>query len=77
MDPRVEKINQAAEFIAAKLDGRKPFAGIVLGSGDGQMMGILNDPRVTNVVEMTAAELNDWKAWRKKFFAKLVACHTC
>lgn len=45
--------------------------GIVLGSGDGQMTGILNDPRVTNVVEMTAAELNDWKAWRKKFFAKL------
>lgn len=45
--------------------------GIVLGSGDGQMTGILNDPRITNVVEMTAAELNDWKAWRKKFFAKL------
>lgn len=45
--------------------------GIVLGSGDGQMTGILNDPRVTNVVEMTAAELNDWKAWHKKFFAQL------
>lgn len=47
---------------------------IVRGTGNGQMLGILNDPRVIatgNVVEMTAAELNDWTAWRKKFFAKL------
>lgn len=45
--------------------------GIVKGTGNGQMLGILNDPRVTNVVEMTAAEFSDWTAWRKKFFAKL------
>lgn len=48
--------------------------GIVKGTGNGQMLGILNDPRILatgNVVEMTAAEINDWKAWRKKFFAKL------
>jgi len=45
--------------------------GIVKGTGKGQMLGILNDPRVTNVVEMTAADINDWTAWRKKFFAKL------
>ena len=45
--------------------------GIVNGSGDGQMLGILNDPRVTNYVSMTAADMNDWTAWRKKFFAKL------
>jgi len=47
---------------------------IVRGTGNGQMLGILNDPRVLatgNVVEMTGAELNDWTAWRKKFFAKL------
>ena len=31
MDPRVERIMTAAEHIAAKLDGKKPFAGIVLG----------------------------------------------
>ena len=37
MDPRVEKIMAAAEYIAAKLDGRKPFAGIVLGSGLGKL----------------------------------------
>ena len=48
--------------------------GIVNGTGNGQMLGILNDPRIAatgNVVTMTATELNDWTAWRKKFFAKL------
>ena len=45
--------------------------GIVSGTGKGQMLGILNDPRVTNVVEMTAAEFNNWTAWRKNFFANL------
>lgn len=48
--------------------------GIVKGTGRGQMLGILNDPRVIatgNVVEMTAAEFSNWTAWRKKFFAKL------
>lgn len=48
--------------------------GIINGNGKGQMLGILNDPRVIatgNVVEMTAAEFNNWTAWRKKFFAKL------
>ena len=48
--------------------------GIVRGTGVGQMLGILNDPRVIatgNVVEMTAADINNWTAWRKKFFAKL------
>ena len=37
MDPRVEKIMTAADYIAAKLGGRKPFAGIVLGSGLGKL----------------------------------------
>jgi len=48
--------------------------GIVNGTGNGQMLGILNDPRILatgNVIEMSATELNDWTAWRKKFFAKL------
>lgn len=48
--------------------------GIINGTGDGQMLGILNDPRIAatgNVVEMTAADINNWTAWRKKFFAKL------
>lgn len=45
--------------------------GIVKGTGKGQMLGIMNDPRVTNEVQLTAAEINNWTAWRKKFFSKL------
>ena len=48
--------------------------GIVNGSGDGQMTGILNDPRVAatgQYVEMTAAQFADWRAWKKNFIAKL------
>ena len=48
--------------------------GIVRGTGNGQMLGILNDPRVAatnNVVNMTADQLSDWTEWRKNFFAKL------
>ena len=37
MDPRVERIMTAADYIAAKLEGKKPFAGIVLGSGLGKL----------------------------------------
>lgn len=49
--------------------------GIINGTGNGQMLGLLKDPRVTgltgHVIEMTASDLNNWTAWRKKFFAKL------
>lgn len=45
--------------------------GIVNGSGNGQMLGILNDTRVTNTVTMTAAQMSDWTQWRKRFFATL------
>ena len=48
---------------------------IVNGTGEGMPLGILNDPRVTgqatNIIEMTAADMGNWTAWRKKFFAKL------
>lgn len=45
--------------------------GIVAGSGDGQMTGIINDPRVTNVVTMTAEQFSNWTQWRKRLFAKI------
>lgn len=45
--------------------------GIVNGSGDASMLGILNDPRVTNTITMTAADMSNWTKWRKNFFAKL------
>ena len=45
--------------------------GIVNGSGDGSMLGILNDARVTKTVTMTAADMGNWTKWRKNFFAQL------
>lgn len=48
--------------------------GIVRGTGNGQLLGILNDPRVLDTghtITMTKAELSDWTKWRKNFFAKL------
>lgn len=48
---------------------------IVNGTGNGQMLGILNDPRVmnqaNNIITMSASDINNWTQWRKKFFAKL------
>lgn len=44
---------------------------IINGTGSGQPLGIVNDPRVTNVVEFTADELSDWKQWRKKLFSQI------
>ena len=48
---------------------------IVKGTGNGQPLGILNDTRVTgaadHTISMTAADINNWTAWRKKFFAKI------
>ena len=46
MDPRVERIMTAAEYIAAKLEGKKPFAGIVLGSGLGKLADKIENPIV-------------------------------
>lgn len=45
--------------------------GIMLGSGNGSMLGILNDPSVVNTVTMTATQISNWTAWRKNFFAQL------
>lgn len=44
---------------------------IIAGTGEGQPLGITKDPRVTNVVEFTAAQFADWTAWRKNLFAKI------
>ena len=47
--------------------------GIMRGTGTGQMLGILNDTRVTSnpghTIEFTAAEFSDWEKWRKKLFS--------
>lgn len=44
---------------------------IMNGTGNGQPLGVLNDPRVTNTITMTAADISNWTKWRKNFFAKL------
>ena len=46
MDPRVERIMSAADYKAAKLGGRKPVAGIVLGSGLGKLADKIENPIV-------------------------------
>lgn len=47
--------------------------GIIAGTGQGQMLGILKDTRVTSqkghIIEFTDAEFSDWEKWRKKLFA--------
>lgn len=49
--------------------------GIISGTGEGQLLGITKDPRVTgntkNIIEMTEADFADWTAWRKNLFAKV------
>lgn len=45
--------------------------GIISGTGEGQLLGITKDSRVTNVVEFTAAEFVDWEKWRKNLFSKI------
>lgn len=65
--------SKIAELIAIAYLEAMDYA-IVNGTGNGMPLGILNDPRVAatgNVVEMTAADINNWTAWHKKFFAKL------
>ena len=44
---------------------------VVRGNGNGQFLGVMNDTRVENVVEMTAEEFGDWQAWHKKVKAKM------
>ena len=44
---------------------------IVKGTGSGQPLGILKDPRVTNVVKFKAKEISDWKAWNKVLWSQI------
>ena len=59
-----------AEVIAIAYLQAMDYA-IVKGSGDGQPLGIINDARVTHYVTLTAAQINNWTAWRKNFFSQL------
>lgn len=61
---------KVAEVIAIAYMEAMDF-GIVRGSGNGSMLGILNDARVTKNVSFTGAQLNNWQEWKKKFFKML------
>ena len=43
MDPRIERIDKAAEFVKEKLGGLEPVVGIVLGSGLGKLVDRISD----------------------------------
>lgn len=66
--------NKIAEVIATAYLKAMDTA-IAKGTGVGMPLGILNDPRVTgqtgHTITLSASDINDWTAWRKKFFAKL------
>lgn len=57
--------------LATKAIIKKIEAGIIAGTGSGQMLGITVDERITNVVFMGASDVSDWKQWRKKVKASI------
>ena len=56
------------EAMTAKLE-----AGIIKGTGSGQMLGVTVDTRIPegNIVTITAANFGKWNAWKKQVFAKM------
>lgn len=56
------------EAMIAKLE-----AGIIKGTGSGQMLGVTVDTRipVANVVTITSANFGKWEVWKKQVFAKM------
>lgn len=59
-------VELATEAIVVALE-----KGVFNGTGEGQMLGVCKDPRVKNVVTLTAAEFGKWDGWKKKVFAKI------
>ncbi len=52
MDSRITLIEEAAAFLSSWLDGRKPLAGIILGSGLGQLADEIENPIVVPYVRV-------------------------
>ena len=46
MDPRIERIKNAADYLNGVLAGRHPEIGIVLGSGLGKLADQIGEPLV-------------------------------
>ena len=45
--------------------------GIIRGTGNGQMLGVLNDSRINKPIELKTDEVTKWDVWKKKIFAKM------
>lgn len=52
MDERIERINTAAAYISSRIGGKKPFAGIVLGSGLGKLADKIENKTVVPYSEI-------------------------
>ena len=52
MDERVEKINEAAAYVRSRLGGMVPLAGIILGSGLGNLAEEIEDKIVIPYAEI-------------------------
>ena len=59
-------VEMATEAVMAAVE-----KGVFQGTGEGQMLGVCKDTRITNVVEMTADNMGKWEQWKKKLFAKI------
>lgn len=46
-------------------------AAIIAGTGTGMPLGITNDSRITNIVEMKSTDFSDWVAWHKRVKAAM------
>lgn len=59
-------VELATEAVIAAIE-----KGVFQGTGEGQMLGVCNDPRVTNIVTMAPADMGKWAEWKKQVFAKI------
>ena len=71
----IEAFEADLSQVIAKAYMKAMDTAVIKGTGVGQPLGILADTRVTgaagHTIALTGAEINNWTAWRKKFFAKI------
>ena len=56
MDERIERINKAAEYIQSRLNGRKPKAALILGSGLGPVADSIQDQIIIQIGRASCRE---------------------